>query len=168
MEAWRFARALGLSERHGWARFVSMQNHYNLIYREEEREMLPLCEAEGVAVIPWSPLARGLLAGTRRAPDDKTATVRAESDDFARKLYDQPGDQEVVEAVKRVAGRRGVPPARVALAWLLTKPAVTAPIIGATKLEHLRDAAAAVELTLTTEEVKELEAPYRPHPVRGF
>jgi aryl-alcohol dehydrogenase-like predicted oxidoreductase len=168
MAAWKFAMCLSASERNGWARFVTMQNHYNLVYREEEREMMPLCEEQGVAVIPWSPLARGLLAGTRKAPDDKTATVRAESDEFARKLYDHPSDQDVVEAVKRVAQRRGVPPARIALAWLLSKPAVTAPIIGATKPQHLDDAAAAVELSLTPAEVKELEAPYRPHAVRGF
>ncbi len=136
--AWKFAQALSLSERHGWARFVTMQNHYNLLYREEEREMIPLCEAEGVAVIPWSPLARGLLAGTRKSPADAESTTRAGSDDFARKLYDQPSDQEVIDAVRQVAQARGVPPARVALAWLLSKPAVTAPIIGATKLQASR------------------------------
>jgi aryl-alcohol dehydrogenase-like predicted oxidoreductase len=164
----RFAQALSASERHGWARFVTMQNHYNLLYREEEREMMPLCEAEGVAVIPWSPLARGLLAGTRRSPDDTVSTRRAESDDFARKLYDQPGDQEVIDTVRRVAGARSVPPARVALAWLLSRPAVAAPIVGATRLEHLDDALAALDLELSAEEVRQLEAPYRPHPVRGF
>jgi aryl-alcohol dehydrogenase-like predicted oxidoreductase len=166
--AWRFAMALGASARHGWARFVTMQNHYNLLYREEEREMIPLCEAESVAVIPWSPLARGLLAGTRRSPADTESTRRAESDDFARKLYDQPGDQEVIDAVRRVAQARGVPPARVALAWLLSKPVVTAPIIGATKLTHLDDAMVALDLQLTAEEVRQLEASYRAHPVRGF
>jgi 1-deoxyxylulose-5-phosphate synthase len=166
--AWKFAQALGSSERHGWARFVSMQNHYNLIYREEEREMIPLCEAEGVGVIPWSPLARGLLAGTRRSADDQTSTRRAESDDYARKLYDHPGDMEIVEAVRKVAAERGVQPAQVALAWLLSKPAVTAPIIGATKLEHLQAAVAAVNLQLSDEEIRRLEAPYQPHAVRGF
>ncbi len=166
--AWRFAQALSLSERHGWARFVTMQNHYNLLYREEEREMLPLCEAEGVAAIPWSPLARGLLAGTRRSPADAESTRRAESDDFARKLYDQPSDQAVIDAVRDVAKGRGVSPARVALAWLLSRPAVAAPIIGATKLAHLDDAVAALDLELSTDEVRRLEAPYRPHPVRGF
>ncbi len=166
--AWQFAQSLSLSERHGWARFVTMQNHYNLLYREEEREMIPLCEAEGVAVIPWSPLARGLLAGTRKSPTDAQSTRRAESDDFARKLYDQPGDQEVIDAVRQAAEARGVPPARVALAWLLSRPAVTAPIIGATKMQHLEDAVAALELELSAEEVGRLEAPYRPHPVRGF
>jgi aryl-alcohol dehydrogenase-like predicted oxidoreductase len=166
--AWKFAQALGLSERRQWTRFVSMQNHYNLLYREEEREMLPLCEAEGIAVIPWSPLARGLLAGTRQNPADVTATRRAESDDFARKLYDQPGDQDVIEAVRLVARARGVAPAQIALAWLLSKPAVTAPIIGATKLEHLNDAVTALDLELSEAEIGQLEAPYRAHFVRGF
>jgi aryl-alcohol dehydrogenase-like predicted oxidoreductase len=166
--AWLFAQSLAASEQYGWARFVSMQNHYNLLYREEEREMMPLCAAEGVAVIPWSPLARGLLAGTRHSPTDKESTRRAESDDFARKLYDQPGDQEVIDAVRRVAQDRGVPSAQVALAWMLAKPAVTAPIIGATKLAHLEDALAALDLELTDDEVRQLEAPYRAHPVRGF
>jgi 1-deoxyxylulose-5-phosphate synthase len=166
--AWQFAQSLSLSERHGWARFVTMQNHYNLLYREEEREMIPLCEAEGIAVIPWSPLARGLLAGTRKSPADAQSTRRAESDEFARKLYDQPSDQEVIDAVRRAAEARGVSPARVALAWLLSRPPVTAPIIGATKMQHLEDAVAALDLELTAEEVRQLEAPYRPHPVRGF
>jgi aryl-alcohol dehydrogenase-like predicted oxidoreductase len=166
--AWQFAQSLSASERHGWARFVSMQNHYNLLYREEEREMIPLCEAEGIGVLPWSPLARGLLAGTRSSPKDTSATRRAESDDFARKLYDQPGDQEVIDAVRRVAQSRGVSPAQVALAWLLSKAAVTAPIFGATRLEHFDDALAAVDLELSKEEIRQLEVPYRPHPVRGF
>ena len=165
--AWKFAQALAASERHGWARFVTMQNHYNLLYREEEREMIPLCEAEGVAVIPWSPLARGLLAGTRRSPTDTESTPRAASDDFARKLYDQPSDQEVIDAVRGVAQARGIPPAQVALAWLLSKPVVAAPIIGATKLQHLDDAIAALDVQLSAEEIKQLEAPYRPHAVRG-
>jgi aryl-alcohol dehydrogenase-like predicted oxidoreductase len=166
--AWRFAQSLSSSERHGWARFVTMQNHYNLLYREEEREMIPLCEAEGVGVLPWSPLARGLLAGTRQSPTDTKATERAATDDFARKLYDQPGDQEVIDAVRRVAKTRGVPPAQIAMAWLLSKPAVTAPIFGATKLQHMDDALAALDLELKDDEVRQLEAPYRPHPVRGF
>jgi 1-deoxyxylulose-5-phosphate synthase len=166
--AWKFAQALSLSERHGWARFATMQNHYNLIYREEEREMIPLCQAGGVGVLPWSPLARGLLAGTRQSADDRQASARAASDDFARKLYDHPGDFEVVEAVRQVAAARGVQPAQVALAWLLSKPAVTAPIIGATRLEHLEAALAVVDLELSAEEVRQLEAPYRPHAVRGF
>lgn len=168
MEAWKFAQALALSERHGWARFVSMQNHYNLLYREEEREMIPLCEAERIAVIPWSPVARGLLAGTRKAPDDKSATVRAGSDPFVEKLYGQPGDAEVMRACQEVAAQRGVQPAQVAIAWLLSKPAVTAPIIGATKIEHLYAAIRAVELRLSEDEIQRLEAAYLPHAVRGF
>jgi aryl-alcohol dehydrogenase-like predicted oxidoreductase len=166
--AWQFAKALSLSERNGWARFVTMQNHYNLIYREEEREMIPLCEAEKIGIIPWSPLARGLLAGTRRSPDDKTSTKRAESDEFARKLYDHPSDMNVVEACRAVAAARGVSAARVALAWMLSKPFVTAPIIGATKIVHLKDAIAAVEMDLTADEIKQLEALYQPHAVRGL
>ena len=145
-----------------------MQNHYNLIYREEEREMIPLCQAEGIAVIPWSPLARGLLAGTRKTPDDKTPTARAASDDFAWKLYDHPADIEVMRACQAVADRLGVQPAQVAIAWLLSKPAVTAPIIGATKIEHLEAAIRALDVKLGEEEIKTLETPYQPHAVRGF
>ena len=167
-DAWRFAQALSLSERNGWARFAAMQNHYNLIYREEEREMIPLCQAEGVAVIPWSPLARGVLAGLRKTPDDKTSTTRAETDDFARKLYDHPGDTDVMQANCRVAEARGVSPAQTALAWMLSKPGVTAPIIGATKMEHLDAAIAAVDITLSPDEIDHLEKPYQPHAVRGF
>jgi len=166
--AWQFAQALAASDRHGWARFVSMQNHYNLIYREEEREMNPLCAHENIAVIPWSPLARGLLAGTRTAPDDQQSTKRAESDAFARRLYDHPADAEVVEAVRHVAVERQTSPAQVALAWMLSKEVVTAPIIGATKLRHLDDAVESVELELTEDEISRLEAPYQPHAVRGF
>jgi aryl-alcohol dehydrogenase-like predicted oxidoreductase len=166
--AWKFAQALSASERHGWARFVTMQNHYNLVYREEEREMIPLCEAEGVALIPWSPLARGLLAGTRNSPTDVSSTRRAQNDEIARKLYDQPGDQEVIDVVRKVAAQRGISPAKVALAWLLSKPAVAAPIIGATKMEHLDDAIAALSVELTAAEIQQLEASYRPHAVRGF
>ena len=168
MPAWRMAQALGVSDRNGWARFVSMQNHYNLIYREEEREMIPLCESEGLAVVPWSPLARGLLAGTRKTPDDKTATARSASDDFAWRLYDHPTDVDVMRACERVAADRGVQAAQVALAWLLSRPAVTAPIVGATKLEHLEAALGALDLKLTAEEIQRLESPYRPHAVRGF
>jgi aryl-alcohol dehydrogenase-like predicted oxidoreductase len=168
MAAWQFAQCLSASERNGWARFVCMQNHYNLVYREEEREMLPLCQAEKIGVIPWSPLARGLLAGTRQAADDRESTTRAESDDYARKLYDHPTDWDVVEAVRAVAEKRGVPPAQIALAWLLSKPMITAPIIGATKLEHLQTALSAVDCELASDEIAALEAPYRPHAVRGF
>ena len=165
--AWQFARALGLSERHGWERFVSMQNHYNLLYREEEREMLPLCRAEGIGVLPWSPLARGLLAGARKSLEDKESTARAGSDTYANMLYDHPGDWAVVEAVKQVASERGISPAEVSLAWLLSKPAVVAPIIGATKLEHLDAAIRALDVQLSAEETRTLESPYQPHPVRG-
>ena len=169
--AWQLREGARASPtRNGWARFVSMQNHYNLLYREEEREMLPLCREEGIAVIPWSPLARGLLAGTRKsAADDRTATPRAASDDYARKLYDHPSDGDVIEAVRKVAAARGVPPAEVALAWLLSRPGVTAPIVGATKLEHLETALrrARRDASRTTRS-RALEAPYRPHAVRGF
>ncbi len=161
MYAWQFAKAQYTADLGGWTRFVSMQDHYNLLYREEEREVLPFCEDQGIGVLPWSPLARGRL--TR---DWDEATTRSESDEFARKLYGE-GDREVVEAVAEVAGRRGVPRAQVALAWLLAKPAVTSPIVGVTKLEHLQDAVAAVDLELTDEELEELEAPYRPHAVAG-
>jgi aryl-alcohol dehydrogenase-like predicted oxidoreductase len=162
--AWKLARALGVSERHGWARFVSLQNHYNLLYREEEREMLPLCQAEGLGVIPWSPLARGRLA----RPRGERQTARAGSDGLADQLYDQPGDDDVIDALAQVAARRGVQMAEVALAWLLGRPAVVAPIVGATKLEHLDSALRALELQLTDEEVRLLEAPYRPHAERGW
>jgi aryl-alcohol dehydrogenase-like predicted oxidoreductase len=165
--AWQMAQALSASERHGWARFVSMQNHYNLVYREEEREMIPLCRAEAVAIIPWSPLARGLLAGGRQSIDDRESTIRAETDEFGHTLYGGPGDWEIVEAVRAVANERGVTMAEVALAWLLSKPYVTAPIVGATKLPHLDTAIRSVELKLTDDEVARLEAPYKPHEIRG-
>jgi aryl-alcohol dehydrogenase-like predicted oxidoreductase len=167
MFAWQFQRLLSTSERHGWARFATMQNHYNLVYREEEREMMPLCEDEGIGVIPWSPLARGMLAGTRTKLGD-SSTSRSSSDGLDQLLYDQPSDWAVVEAVKQVAAKRGEPPARIALAWLLSKPGVTAPIVGATKLAHLDDAVAAVAIELSADEVAILEAPYRAHPVRGM
>ena len=162
MFAWQFAHMLWTSDRRGWTRFVTMQNHYNLAYREEEREMNPLCRAEGIGLLPWSPLARGLLAGSRRA-----GTERSQTDDYAHKLYPKDADDHVIDAVERVAKARGVPPAQVALAWLLQKPAVTAPIVGATKPHHLTDAVAAVSLKLTVQEIRELEAPYVPHPVLG-
>jgi 1-deoxyxylulose-5-phosphate synthase len=142
-----------------------MQNHYNLVYREEEREMIPLCLDQGVGVVPWSPLARGLLAGNRERGGERR-TVRADSDEYAERLYDDD-DFDVVDAVRAVAGERGLAPAQVALAWLLGKPAVAAPIVGATRLEHLEDAVAAVDVTLSDEEVARLEAPYRPHPILG-
>ncbi|MBX9606917.1 MAG: aldo/keto reductase [Gammaproteobacteria bacterium] len=169
MYAWEFSRLLNLADRRGLTRFVSMQNHYNLVYREEEREMLPLCRAEGVAVIPWSPLARGFLAGNRqRSADGKGGeTLRSTSDDFAQAMYYQDDDFAVVDAVSRVARARGVPNAQVALAWLLAQPGVTAPIVGATKPHHLADAASALEITLSIEEQAALTAPYKPHPVLG-
>jgi 1-deoxyxylulose-5-phosphate synthase len=168
--AWEMARALSASERNGWARFVSMQNHYNLMYREEEREMMPLCRHEGVAVIPWSPLARGLLARPRPADAQikSGGTARAGSDAYSTRLYDTAADWDVVNAVERVARHRGVTMAEVALAWLLSRPGVTAPIVGATKPEHLEDALRAVDLQLAGEEIAALEAPYRPHEVRGI
>ncbi|HEU5261940.1 MAG TPA: aldo/keto reductase [Gemmatimonadales bacterium] len=168
--AWRMVLALAASDRHGWARFISMQNHYNLLYREEEREMNPLCLHAGVGLIPWSPLARGLL--TRPRPADAQVrsggTTRAESDDYSTRLYDHPSDWEVVDAVHRVATARGVTMAEVALAWLLGRPGVVAPIVGATKLEHLEAALRALELKLTPQERESLEKPYAPHAVRGF
>ena len=167
MYAWEFARALAISDRDGLARFATMQNHYNLVYREEEREMMPLCEFEGVAVIPWSPLARGLLAGTRQKLGDDS-TARSATDGLDQFLYDQPSDWDVVEAVRDVAKQRGVKPAQVALAWLRSRPAVVAPILGATKLAHLEDGLSALELELEAEEIAALEAPYRPHPVKGI
>ena len=172
MYAWQFARMLQVSERRGWARFVSMQNHYNLVYREEEREMLPLCRAEGVGIIPWSPLARGFLAGNRaRAAGAGEArggeTLRARTDEYAQSLYYADSDFRVVDRVVEIARARGVTPARVALAWILAQPGVTAPIIGATKVEQLDDAVAALDVTLDDEERRRLEEPYVPHPVLG-
>jgi aryl-alcohol dehydrogenase-like predicted oxidoreductase len=158
MSAWQFAKAQTTAKRHGWTRFVSMQNHYNLLYREEEREMIPLCIDQGVGVIPYSPLARGLLAGTRK-------TARTESDPLQGDLYGGYGDFDVVDRVAELAAERGVPPAQIALAWLLHKPGVTAPIVGATKLTHVDDALAATELTLPLEEIARLEQPYQPHRV---
>ena len=165
MSSWQFTKALYLADRHGWTRFVSMQNHYNLVYREEEREMLPLCREEGIGVIPWSPLARGFLAGNRR-PSDKGTTARAQTDDIAHRLYYTESDFKIVERVVAQADRRGVSPAQIALAWLLHQPGVTAPIVGASKMEQLDQAIAAVDITLTEEERRELEELYQPHPVR--
>lgn len=164
MYAWQFAKAQYTAQAAGGTTFASMQNHYNLVYREEEREMLPLCLDQGVGVIPWSPLARGLLAGTRER-DGQRHTVRAGSDPLHNRYGDE--DFDVVDAVRAVAADRGLPPAQVALAWLLGRPAVTAPIVGATKVGHLDDAVAAVEVTLSEEEVAKLEAPYRTRPVSG-
>ena len=165
MYAWQFQKALCLAEQNGWTRFVSMQNYLNLLYREEEREMLPLCQAEGVGVIPWSPLARGRLT---RDWDDTTA--RSETDEFGRTLYaaSAAADRKAVEQVAAIAKERGVPRAQVALAWLLQKPGITAPIVGVTKSQHMEDAVAAVSLKLTPAEVKRLESEYVPHAVVGF
>ena len=164
MFAWQLAKALFTADLHGWTRFVSMQDHYNLLQREEEREMLPLCEDQGIAVLPWSPLARGKL--TR---DWDEATTRSETDAFGQHLYDtSASDRVIAKRVAELAEERGVPRAQVALAWLCAKPAVTSPIVGATKLEHLDDAAASVELTLTADEVARLEEPYEPHDIVGF
>jgi aryl-alcohol dehydrogenase-like predicted oxidoreductase len=166
MFAWQFAKAQHTAERQGGTRFVSMQNHYNLIYREEEREMIPQCIDQGVAVIPWSPLARGVLAGTRSREGEKR-TTRSETDPFTDYLYSQPTDFDVVDRVAEVAAERGAPSAQVALAWLIHRPGVTAPIVGATKLGHLEDALAAEELELSDKEMQRLEEPYVPHPVLG-
>ncbi|MGP0003029.1 MAG: aldo/keto reductase [Acetobacteraceae bacterium] len=165
MHAWQFARALSIAERHGWTRFVSMQNLVNLLYREEEREMLPLCAAEGIAVIPWSPQARGRL--TRNWD---YSSVRTETDEAFRRLFakTEEADRKVIDRVAQVAAARGIPRAQVALAWLLAKPIVTAPIVGATKLEHLDDAVASVNLRLSGDEITALEEPYVPHAVVGF
>ena len=163
MYAWQFSKALYLQQMHGWARFVTMQNHYNLLNREEEREMIPLCADQGVGLIPWSPLARGKL--TR---DWDETTARSETDEFGKRLYGEGSDRQVVDAAKQVAEARGVPRAQVALAWLTRNPVVSAPIIGASKASHLDDAVASLEIRLTDDEVAQLEAPYQPHPVVGF
>jgi aryl-alcohol dehydrogenase-like predicted oxidoreductase len=164
--AWQFAKALYLADLHGWTRFVSMQNHYNLLYREEEREMMGLCRSEGIGVIPWSPLARGRLA----RPWQSGTTRRYETDQFGKTLYSGTveADRKVVDRLGEVSERRGLSRAQVALAWLLTKPGITAPIVGATKPNHLPDAVAALSLRLTHDEIASLEEPYTPHPVLGF
>src|SRR5438552_9107539 len=166
MDAWQFAKMLYVADRHGWTRFVSMQNHYNLVYREEEREMLPLCREEGIGVIPWSPLARGFLAGNRRK-QDLGETLRAKTDEFAHELYYTDADFGVADRAADLARRRGVTPAQIALAWLLAKPGVTAPIVGASKVPQLDEAVAALEIRLDPGETAMLEEPYRPHPVLG-
>jgi aryl-alcohol dehydrogenase-like predicted oxidoreductase len=167
MYAWQFAKAQHVAERNGWTKFVSMQNHYNLLYREEEREMIPQCVDQGVGIIPWSPLARGMLAGNRTREGERR-TTRANSDPFAEHLYTPEVDFDVVDRVGELASELGVSSATLALAWLLHKPAVTAPIVGATKLGHLEDALAASTLSLTAEQVDRLEEPYRPHAVTGI
>ena len=167
MFAWQFCKALYLADLHSWTRFVSMQPHYNLLNREEEREMLPLCLAEGIGVLPWSPLARGRLA---RAWEMQSSTTRGQTDEYGKKLYSgtEELDKQVVDRVGEIAKARGIPRAQIALAWLLHKPAVTAPIVGATKSHHLDDAVAAVDVKLSDAEIKGLEAPYVTHPIAGF
>jgi aryl-alcohol dehydrogenase-like predicted oxidoreductase len=166
MYAWQFAKAQAAAERHGWTKFVSMQNHYNLVYREEEREMIPQCIDQGVGVIPWSPLARGLLAGNRTSQGDRL-TVRSRTDAFGESLYHPDVDFAVVDRVGELATARGVPMAQIALAWLLHKPGVTAPIVGATKALHVEDALAAEQLTLSDGEIAMIEEPYVPHAISG-
>ncbi len=167
MYAWQFLKMLQTSDLMGLARFVTMQNHYNLVYREEEREMIPLCLEEGVGLIPWSPLARGFLAGNRNA-ENRGETVRAKTDDFAQRLYYRPSDFVVVDRLTEIAKKRGVQNAQIALAWILSKPAVSSPIIGASKMAHLDQAIEAMEIHLDEAEIKALEEPYEPHPVLGF
>jgi aryl-alcohol dehydrogenase (NADP+) len=166
MYAWQFARALHTSEKHGWAKFVSMQNHYNRAYREEEREMIPLCIDQGVGLIPWSPMARGFFAGNRDR-SGSGETTRAETDPFAKGLYFRDEDFDVADRVAELAASRGVTGSQIALAWLLNKPYVHSPIIGATKMDHLDQAIAALDIDLSEEEMKKLEEPYKPHPILG-
>ncbi len=166
MYVWQFAKMLHAADRNGWTRFVSMQPHYNLVYREEEREMIPFCLEEGIGVIPWSPLARGFLAGNRKR-DGAGETARSKTDDYANKLYYSEADFTVLDRVIELAGKRGVKPIQIALAWVLHRPGITAPIIGASKPNHLDDALAAMGLTLSPEEMKVLEEPYQLHKVLG-
>ena len=166
MYSWQFAQAQYIADLNNWTRFVSMQPHYNLVYREEEREMIPFCVDQKIAVIPWSPLARGLLTGKRSK--ERNETDRAKTDAFGKTLYNQDSDFDIVNKVTEIAEKRGLPNAQIALAWMLGKPAITSPIIGASKPGHLADAVAALTVKLTDEEVKTLEAPYKPHPVLGF
>jgi len=170
MAAWQLAKMLYTADLHGWTRFVSMQNHYNLVYREEEREMLPLCCEEGLGVIPWSPLARGFLAGNRRRGEDPETgggTIRARTDDYAHNLYYTPADFDIVDRVVEVAAERGVRPIQVAFAWILRQPGITAPIIGASKREHLEEAVAALAIELDDAACRYVEELYQPHPVLG-
>jgi 1-deoxyxylulose-5-phosphate synthase len=166
MFAWQFATMLHKADQMGLRRFVTMQNHYNIIYREEEREMMPLCRAEGIGVIPWSPLARGFVAGNRR-PEGTGETLRSKSDAFSRELYFQPSDFAVVDRITEVARARGVSNVQVSLAWLLQQPGITAPIVGASKMSHLEDLVSALGMKLESGEVKKLEECYQPHPIRG-
>ncbi|MFC6646083.1 aldo/keto reductase [Granulicella cerasi] len=167
MYAWQFQKMLHFQQTNGLARFITMQNHYNLVYREEEREMNPLCADQKIGLLPWSPLARGFLTGTRKRGDGKTETTRARTDDFAHGLYYRDSDYTVVDRVVEVAEARGVKPAQIALAWVLAKPGVSAPIIGASKMYQLEDALGALQIKLSDEEMKRLEEPYEPHPILG-
>jgi len=166
MFTWQFAKSLYLADLQGWTRFVSMQNHYNLIYREEEREMIPLCRDQGIGLIPWSPLARGFLAGNRTR-DKSAGTLRAKTDDFAHQMYYQDNDFDVLDRAAELAERHGVKSAQIALAWILHKPGITAPIIGASKMGHLEEAITAIDIDFSDEEIAYLEEPYQPHPVLG-
>lgn len=166
MYAWQFTKSLYLADLHNWTRFISMQNHYNLVYREEEREMIPVCLAEGIGIIPWSPLARGFLAGNR-SREDWGETIRAKTDGFGQTLYYRDADFQIVERVEEVAKQRGVSQAQIALAWILHKPGITSPIIGASKMYQLEEALAALEISFTPEEMTILEEQYQPHPVLG-
>ena len=166
MYAWQFAKALHTAEKYGWTKYVSMQNHYNLVYREEEREMIPMCIDQGIGLIPWSPMARGFFAGDRKRGGGGE-TIRANTDPFGNSLYFRDEDFTVAESAAEVAKDRGVTASQIALAWVLNKPHVVAPIIGATKMDHLEQAIAALDIQLSQEEIKKLEEPYRPHPILG-
>ena len=166
MYAWQFAKAQSVADQHGWTRFVSMQNHYNLVYREEEREMIPLCIDQGVGLIPWSPLARGFLAGNRNK-NDGGQTSRAKTDAYARNMYYQEDDFAVAQRLSEVAKARGLSNTQVALAWMLTKPGISAPIVGASKMNHLDEAISSLDVKLSEEEIKQLEEPYKPHLILG-
>jgi aryl-alcohol dehydrogenase (NADP+) len=165
MYAWQFAKAQFIAEKNGWTRFVSMQNHYNLIYREEEREMIPLCQDQGVGLIPWSPLARGFLAGNRNKQGGETS--RAKTDDYAKQMYYQDDDFAIADRLSEIAKAKGLSNMQVALGWILSKPAITAPIIGASKPQHLEEALSALDVKLTEDEIKKLEEPYKPHNILG-
>lgn len=170
MHAWQFMKALMLQRQHGWARFIAMQNHYNLLYREEEREMIPLCRSEGIGLIPWSPLARGFLAGSRQKDDGGEVvahTARARTDNIAQAYYGSDRDFEIAERVMAIAERHGCPPAQIAYAWVTSRPGITAPIVGASKPAHLEDALAALSIDLTEDDVAALESSYRPRPTAG-
>ena len=167
MFSWQFMKLLTIQERHGWTKFISMQNHYNLVYREEEREMIPLCLDQGIGMIPWSPLARGFLAGNRKR-GEKSASLREQHDAYGHSLYYADADYDVAERVVEVAKKKGVLPIQVALAWVLSRPGIAAPIVSATKIEQMDQLVAGLPITLTPEEVRALEEPYQPHPVLGI